>query len=295
MKTVRMIIMAFGLTFGCVAVTAQTLDDGYAALYGDRGRDAVEEAERVTAALPTSSEAWQVQARAYMRRAEEVNIFRKIKRLKSALAAYERAAELDPSNIEAQLALLVVYSNLPESLGGGEARADAHLQTMAMGVPGLDELGRAMLAQIEEADEAKLAAFARAIEINPDEPEFRIALLRNYSLSEDWDAAWKVLDAARDRFPDYPPLAYQQARLAGLSGQRLDQGLDEIEMLKEREELPPRIRPEALLIVRGHIYQRQGNLEAALADFSNASETAPYLIEQLDLGDNLRDLKRRSR
>lgn len=56
MNAVRTIIAIIGLTLGWPAAMAQTLEDAYAALYGDRDRHAVEVAERVTAALPDNSE-----------------------------------------------------------------------------------------------------------------------------------------------------------------------------------------------------------------------------------------------
>ena len=195
--------------FGLFAVAVPTLageraalEEAWSALYGKSGRDAVATADRVMENYPETSEAWQVLGRAYMRRAGEVNIFRKISRFENSLKAYERAAELDPGNMEAQLALLTVYTMLPKSMGGGEERATAQLQVMAQAVPGLDELGRALQAKVEEDEEQAFAAMLRAIETNPDEPRFRVNLIQHYSDMADWDEAWRALDEARADFPD---------------------------------------------------------------------------------------------
>lgn len=263
------------------------LEEAWSALYGQSARDAVAAAELVTETYPENSEAWQVRGRAFMRRAEEVSIFRKRSRLESALEAYQRATELDPANIEAQLILLSVYTVLPEAFGGGEERSAAQLEAMAAALPGLDELGRAVLASAEQNDEEAYAATRRAIEINPDEPQFWNSLVQRYTAMENWDAAWRTLDEARADFPDDIQLQHRVARLAGESGQRLDDGLIMLEKLASQDGLPARFRPEALLLMRGRILQHQGRVDEALSNFRRSKESAPYLVRQMGFGDDI--------
>ncbi len=277
-----------------LAAEQTALEEAWSALFGHSARDAVATAEQVTKTYPENAEAWLVRGRAFMRRAEEVNIFRKQSRLESALKAYQRATELDPANIEGQVILLSVYTNLPESFGGGKKRSAAQLEAMAAALPGLDELGRGFLARTEQNHELADAFTRRALEINPHEPQYWTSLVQHYAARENWDAAWKTLDEARAAFPDDIQLQHRVGRLAGESGQRLDDGLIMLEKLASQDDLPARFPPEALLLMRGRIMKHQGRFDEARSDFHQASETAPYLVKQMGFVDDIAALERGS-
>ena len=269
------------------------LDEAYAALYGDQARQAVAVAERLVDSWPGSAEAWQIKGDAYFWRAQEVNVFRRLRLLRHALDSYERAAELDPHKVSAQIILLTIYTLLPESMGGGDDRIADQLDVMAAAVPGMDLIGRAVVKRAGETDSAgAYELLNQAIAINSEEPDFRVARVQFLIDDDNWESAHSDLLAALDHFPDHPGLLLQQARLAAKTGQGLDQALAALDRLGASPDRPLRIRPESLLLRRAQILEQLGEQAAAMAAYRAARTSAPRLVERYGLSDRIDALER---
>lgn len=266
------------------------LEEAYAALYGDRARQAVATADTLVDKRPDSADAWRIKGDAYFWRAEEVHTFRKLRWLRNALAAYERAAELEPGNLGTQVILLTIYSLLPESMGGGDDRVTDQLEAMAAAVPGADLLGRSVVKRAERTDSA--AAFGlldQAISINAEEPHFRVARVQFLIDDDNWESARSDLHEALRLFPDHPGLVLQQARLAAKTAQDLDQALAALDRLAANPDRPQRIRPESLLLRRGQILEQLGEPTEAMKSFCAARASASRLVDRYGLSDRIAD------
>lgn len=158
--------------------------------------------EAAVKAAPNDSDAHRVLGDAYGRSAQKAGLLSKWGLAKKCLAAYERAVELDPKNVNSRYALFEYYRQAPGMAGGGIDKATAQ----AAEIKKLDPVrGRQAFANLYVGEKKYAEAFAEFDE---------------------------VLKTAPD---DYSAL-YQVGRLAAVTGERLDRGLA---ALRRCLELPP--------------------------------------------------------
>ena len=127
-----------------------------AAVYGLMGRDyymqgdykrSTEAMEKAVAAEPGDAEYALWLGRAYGRRAESASLFTAPGYATKARQYLERAAELDPRNIEALADLFDYYLEAPGFLGGGEDKAQRTADQIAQLSPAEGYLAKAKLAE----------------------------------------------------------------------------------------------------------------------------------------------------
>lgn len=87
--------------------------------------------EPITAAEPKNAEAQLVLGQVLTGRINEVGLLSKASMAKRSLAAYERAAELDPQSVGARLALVQYYMQAPFFAGGSREKAYATARELA--------------------------------------------------------------------------------------------------------------------------------------------------------------------
>ena len=158
---------------------------------------------------------------------------------KKCKAAYERAVELDPKNVDARLSLLGYYQQAPWFVGGG--------------------IDKAML---------------QALEIKKLDPaRGRLAVAGVYVADKKFDEAFAEFDSAlKDKPDDYAAL-FQTGRLAAISGQRLDRGL---EVLRQCLTMTPPEGQPPLAAAHwriGNILEKKGDKPGARAAYEAALRT----------------------
>ena len=250
--------------------------------------NAVAECERAVALNPRSSLNQLWLARAYGEKAEHSSWFSAISLAKKAHAAFEKAVQLDPNNVEARSDLSEYYIEAPGFLGGGidKAAAQANIveklePTIALGI-------RARIAEHEKHNDEAERNWKKAIELgkNPwrrwfdlaafyrrtnrlDEFEAMIQKSAEANKQNDStlvDSAWLLLRSGRNL-----PLA------ATLVRRYLDQGT--------RSEDAPIFQAEYLL---GQILEKTGDVEGARRAYqiarANASDFGPATAALKRLG-----------
>lgn len=157
---------------------------------------------------------------------------------KKCLAAYERAAELDPQNPEYRKALVDFYGQVPGFAGGDMEKAYAQAAVLKK----LDaEHGRQALAQL-------------------------------YAGEKKFDLAFREFEEAlRENPADYPAL-YSIGRFAEQTGQRLDQGLAALARClalppPDRADMP---RHDNVHWRIGLLWEKKGDLAKARAEYEAA-------------------------
>ncbi|HRE83937.1 MAG TPA: tetratricopeptide repeat protein [Opitutaceae bacterium] len=122
--------------------------------------------------------------------AQRAPLLSKLGLAKKCLAAYERAVELDPDNIEYRLSLMTYYVEAPRFAGGNMDKA---------------------------------FEIARDVQ-RRDSFQGGLTLAGLYCSQKKWAQAFAEIDTLQKKFPDKAEVDYQIGRIAAASGQQLDRG-----------------------------------------------------------------------
>lgn len=127
----------------------------------------------------------------YGRLAQRAPLLSKFGLAKKCLAAYQRAVELEPGNVEFRQSLFEFYRQAPAVAGGGGEKAEAQA------------------AAIKEIDPLR----------------GRIAYAALYAGEKKYDRAFAEFDEVLRTNPDDYAALYQFGRLAAMTGQQIDRGI----------------------------------------------------------------------
>lgn len=192
---------------------------------------------------------------AYGLSAQKAGLLSKLSLAKKCKAAYEKAIELDPRNLDARWSLMDYCRQAPGLAGGGMDLAYAQ----AAEIRNLDpSRGRLALATLHVAEKKHAEAFALFDEVLATEPA------------------------------DYAAL-YQSGRLSAMTGEHLDRGLARLRQCLDQS--PPSGEPghAAVHWRMGNIHEKQGDRPAALAAYESAQTIDPAFVPARE---SLRKLKK---
>jgi tetratricopeptide (TPR) repeat protein len=188
----------------------------------------------------------------------------------------ERAVALDSAHVDARVALAEFYAMAPGFMGGGKdkARAQAAVVTRQSAMRGA--MVDAEIARQEKNWNAEQAAFERAIAVAPDSSSPYVGLADAFVRVEKADAAFVTIKRYATRRPDDRWTLYYTGRLAGTSGQQLDEGE---KAMQEFLATPPKditlpARARALYWF-GKIAERRGNKLMARERYQAALQANP--------------------
>jgi tetratricopeptide (TPR) repeat protein len=211
---------------------------------------AVAACEKAVELAPANGDLYRQLGDAYALGVNKVGVFGKMSLAKKVLGAYEKAVELDPKNILSRLSLMTVYQQAPSMMGGG-------------------------------ADKA----YAQAAEIKKlDSIRGRTAYATLYTGEKKYNEAFAELEDILKAAPDNYPALFQLGRLAAISGERIDRGM---EVLKKCLALtPPASSPghDAAHWRMGNLWEKKGDKAAARAEYQaslKVTPTYPQAIEAL--------------
>ncbi len=163
---------------------------------------AIAAAEKAAELAPASGDYQRQLGDAYGFAAQKAGMLSKMGLAKKCGAAYEKAVALDPANLDARSSLLGYYQNAPSMMGGGMDKAHAQ------------------------------AAEIRKLDANRG----RLAYATLYAADKKFAEAFTQLEEALKATPENYAALYQFGRLAAITGERIDRGL---EALKQCLTLPP--------------------------------------------------------
>ncbi len=223
----------------------------------------------------TSSEYHVWLGRAYGRAAREASIFRKPSLARKTKAAFEQAVHLDPANVDARLALMEFYRQAPGIAGGSIQKAIEQAEL----VKRLDPYrGQLALGQIHEGEkqysEAK-RAYSEALRQFPDSSAAYFRLASLYTLVAQYDSAFEILNRILKRQPGSLLVHYHIGKVGAVSGQRLEQAEQSLKIFL-RNQPPMENSWQAAAHWRlGMVYEKQGKLEDAGAEYQQALKLKP--------------------
>jgi len=212
-------------------------------------KKASEALEKAVAADPGNSEYALWLARALGRRAETSSPFTAPGFASKARQYFEKAAQLNPRNLEALSDLFEYYLEAPGFLGGGQEKAQAVAQQIAMIDPGEGHWSQAKLAEKRKEYTSAEEQLRRAIEVSPRVGRF-IELARFLARQGRFQESDQSLARAEKIAPNSPRLMFAQADLYIKHGRNLELARDLLKRyltLALSPDDPPRSQAEQLL------------------------------------------------
>lgn len=148
--------------------------------------EAIKELQEAVRLQPNSSEAHLWLGRALGRKAEKSSRFRAAFIVGDVRRAFERAVQLDPSNVEARSDLLDFYLEAPGMFGGGVDKAKAQAEAIAQLNRAEGHSARARIAAKEKRYQDAEREYRLAAEANPQHAGYRRDLteFRNKQMKE---------------------------------------------------------------------------------------------------------------
>jgi Flp pilus assembly protein TadD len=213
-------------------------------------KKATEVLEKAVALEPGNSGFHLWLGRAYGRRAETSSLITAPGFANKARQYFEKAAQLNPANLEAQSDLFEYYLEAPGLLGGGSDKAAATALQIARISPAEGYWAQARLAEKRKEFSSAEAQLRRAVELAPHQIGRLIDLARLFTRQGRYQEADRSLAKAEQIAPNSPRLMFAKADLY-IKGKR---NLDVARELLKRylscsltPEDPPRADAEKLL------------------------------------------------
>jgi Flp pilus assembly protein TadD len=213
-------------------------------------KKATEALEKAVALEPTSSEIHMWLGRAQGRRAETSNPLSAPGHATKARQHFERAAQLNPNNLEAQSDLMEYYLQAPGFLGGGLDKAADTARQIARINPAEGYSAQARLAEKRKEFGSAEEHLRRAIEIAPHQVGRFLDLARLLTKQGRYSEADQSIAKAVQIAPDSPKVIFAQADMYIKSKRNLDVARDLLKRylsLTLSPEDPPRSQAEKLL------------------------------------------------
>lgn len=221
---------------------------GESFLYRDKGEPAVPPLEKAVELQPASSDYRRHLGDAYGLSAQQAGFFSKTGWALKCKAAYEKAVELDPSNVKARESLLEFYRQAPGFAGGGM------------------DLAYGEAAEIQKLDPVR----------------GRLAYGQLYGGEKKYAEAFMMYDEVLKADPANYAALYQYGRLAVVTGERLDAG---IEALRKCLALtPPEGQPGAAPTQWriGNLLEKKGDKAGARTAYQEALKADPHFSQAAD-------------
>jgi len=197
-----------------------------------------------------NSEYYDWLGRAYGRLAERSSLMSALGQARKTVRAFERAVELDPSNLEALSDVVEYYIEAPGIVGGGLDKAENIARRLADVNPAEYHWARARLAEKRRDFETAEREFRAALAADPDEIRRVLDLAAFLSSRGRYRESDALFRAAEDNHPRPPKVLYARAAAYIQSKRKPDQAealLDRYLTVQITPEDPSRREAAALL------------------------------------------------
>ena len=240
----------------------------------DRAADYFEAATKLD---PKNSHYFLWLGRAYGREAQQANVLRQPGLAKHTRAAWERAIELDPENLDARSDLIQYYVQAPGFLGGSTAKALEQAEEIRKrnALRGYLELGALYEHEKKLADAEKAYVAASKEKSDRHVGEHRLGLF--YQNTGAFDKAFELFESMLAANPSEAGALFQIGKTGAMSGQRLDRAQEALEAYLNTT--PGRNDPSlaAAHWRLGMIHEKRQDRQRAKAEYEIALRLDPTL------------------
>lgn len=206
--------------------------------------------------------------------AQESNIFMQGILASQVKDAYERAAELNPKNVDAHWGLVQYYSMAPGFMGGDMEKAEKSAKTIQSinKSKGHHALGVVYLRQ--EKNEQAERELITAAEIDK---KYIFILGYFYQNQKKYNKAFELFENELKQYPENMLILYQIGRTSALSGIKTDRGIQALE--KYMDYTPKKGEPSisATLMRLGMIYEKKGDKTNACSYYQQSLSKDPEM------------------
>lgn len=247
--------------------------------------EAVTLAEAWTEAAPQNSKAWSAYGNAYGRKATSVSMFRAMGMAGDIREAFQKAAELDPSNMDAQFGLMGYYLAAPAIAGGGIDKAKDRARVIAGIDAAQGERAQAQIAFREKREADGRQHLTKARELAPENIDLQLMVLSVAIGGKQMQDAEAILTHLGTLAPEDPRVRYQQA----VWPLRVDSGdfaaaRDALAALIASPDKPANISDAILHWRLGQAQEKAGDTPAAVSSWKTSTRLDPEFEEvQADL------------
>lgn len=209
---------------------------------------AVKAFEQAAKLAPTDSEIHRRLGDAYGFGAQRAGVMSKLGLARKCLAAYERAVALDPRNLAARQSLMGFYQAAPGMVGGGMDKA-----------------------YFQAAEIKKLSA-----------DQGRIAYAQLYAAEKKWTEAFAEFEEVLKTDPENYLANFQVGRIAALSGERIDRGLETLRKALTLTPTPGAAGHEAAHWRLGMLLEKKGDKAGARTAYEAALKVNPKFPQAVE-------------
>jgi tetratricopeptide (TPR) repeat protein len=232
--------------------------------------------EKCVAAEPGNSKFHQWLGRALGLQAAQKGMTSAALSVRKVKAAFEKAIELDPLNLEARTDVAIMYVALPRLLGGSKAKAAEQVAFIRRHDPALAMQIEGDFLANEKKYDAALAAYHESARLH-SRPIIHVRISLAHQQKKDWEKAFAALERALALDANHPLALYQIGRTAALSGQQLDRGEKCLRIyldMPAREDLEnPSIAAAHFRL--GNILEKKGDPAGARAEYETSLKIDP--------------------
>jgi tetratricopeptide (TPR) repeat protein len=194
---------------------------------------------------------------------------------------FEKAAALDPNNLQTQWGLITYFTSAPGFLGGSWEKSFECARVIARNNPaqGLRALGLIYSAQ-KKMDLAE-KEFVAALKLEPTNPENDYALARFYEDHGKYEEAFAVYDVVLKKDPGNMVAAFRVGSMSARRGCQLEKG---ILYLNQYLAYSPRLNEPShsgANISLGMIYEKKGDKPKAKSYYETSLKLEPGMKEAL--------------
>jgi tetratricopeptide (TPR) repeat protein len=214
--------------------------------------------------------------------AEKAGMLSKYGLAKKCLAAFKRAAELEPANVNFHQALFEFYRQAPGIAGGGADKAEVE----AAAILKLDPIrGHVAYVTLHSANQDYAKALPHLAEIKQLDPvRGRMAFAAYYTEKKEYDKAFAEFDEVLKTAPDDYSALYQVGKLSALTGQQLDRGVASLRrcLALEMPGVPGTPTRAAAQWRIGNILEKKSDLIGARAAYEASLKLDPKFTNAAD-------------
>lgn len=211
----------------------------------------------------------------YGSKAQKASLFGKMQLAKNSKAAYERAVEIDPSNVQARDGLMGYLLQAPGIAGGSVDKAIEQAEEIKK----LDRMrGHMAFVRIyghEKKYDLQAKELLAAIETDPENIELKYQLGYNYVNQEKYEEAFthfeKMIAVNLQDMNAY----YQIGRTAAISGQNLDRGIECLQYYLNHDPTEGTPSHAAAHWRLGIVYEHKQDIDAAVEEYETALKLEP--------------------
>ena len=242
---------------------------------------ALEKAQAQVDSNQNSAEAYYWLGAANGRLAQTSSIFSKLGYAKAVRSAFQRAAELDPKQIEARMGLIQFHLQAPGLAGGDEDLVPALVQQISAIDVGAGFRAQAIVKQIGDDPAGALALYRKALAYNPADVDALSTIVGLLSTEKKIAEAETLVMAALAKEPSNLKIQYQKAKCAALGGTDPAGGLTIVDAI-----LAAKPAIEGLSIAGAH--WRRGQI---LARLGRKAEAIQALERSQALDNSIKEVK----